>query len=152
MKLKAIPVKEFRGSVLYFRSEYSGGCKITIGFSEDNSDRATEYLVLEYLPLKYTTVLCLQHFDSGDVEDSLVGCIDANEKLEEIEKWFRDGLSRVYYRDRYVKDIIDSVNLREYLEELKQCYQRFSPIIQKKEDEEVREYREIEESIWGEQE
>jgi hypothetical protein len=151
MKLKAIQVKEFHGAEFYFRLEYTGGCKITIGFSSNNSTLPLYYIVLEYFPLKYTTVLCLQYFDVANEAESLVGCIDTNAPLEEIKMWFIDGLDRAFY-GKDIKKIINNVDLQKYLKELEQCYQEIRPCIEKeqeKEDEKVREYNEIEELIRG---
>jgi len=159
VKLKAVPVKEFHGgSGFYFRLEYTGGCKLTIALSDNNSNYPTDYVVLGYFPLKYTSVFCLHFFEIENEALDLLGCIEANKSLEEIEAWFIGNMSYAFYREdlkKIIKEMIDNkeIDLEKYIEELKQCHKEISPLIEKeqeKEDEEVRRYRELEELKRGE--
>jgi len=152
MKLKAVPIKEFHGGAEFFyRLEYTGGCELVIGFSHDNSDFPTEYARLKYFQLKYTAILCLYYDAVTEAVQAFVDCIEANKPLEEIRAWFIDTLMYLFYSEK-IKEMVDNkeLDIEKYLEELKQCYKDFSPLIEKeqeKQDEEVRRYRELEREL-----
>jgi hypothetical protein len=143
------------GSDYNYRLEYSGGCKITVKFVDDHSKLPSHYIKLEYVPLKYTTALCLYFMTVTDDFPCLIDCIDLNTKLEEIKKWFVDTMQIVFNNEPVkvnVKELVDTkeIDLEKYIEELTRCYQEVSPIIQREqenEDKEVRKCREIEEML-----
>lgn len=156
MKLKLIPIKECHGCADYnYRLEYSGGCRITVELAENDCKYPSYYIDLEYVPLKYTTALCLHFMTVTDDVPCLIDCIDLNTTLEEIKKWFIDTMQVVFNNEPVevdVKELVDTkeIDLEKYLEELKQCYQEISPIIQReqeKEDKEVRKCRGLEEFL-----